>query len=312
MKILVPTVIPIDFDPPAGVERVDYDVNLPIPTAHRDAEAIVVWLNPEDRMFALPDELPNVRWVQGLMAGTDVVQAAGFGPDVVIAAGTGLHDLPVAEHTLALALAAARRLDEAVIAQTQRRWLGLHGGNQTINRHGLTTLNGARVTIWGFGGIGTTLAGYLQALGAQVTGVARTAGTRAGFPVIEPGQLPQQLPHTDLLINILPGMAATAEVVDAAVFTALPAHAWFINVGRGATVDDEALLAALRTGAIAGAALDVFHIEPLPADSELWHAPNLILTAHAAGGRPQQPGVRITENLQRYLAGDPLVGAQPR
>ena len=123
MKILVPTVIPIDLEPVDGATRVDYDVDAPIPPEHRDAEAIVVWLNPQARLDALPDELPQLRWVQGLMAGTDAVHGAGFGPQVVITAGIGLHDQPVAEHTLALMLAAARRLDQTAQAQADGRWL---------------------------------------------------------------------------------------------------------------------------------------------------------------------------------------------
>lgn len=308
LKILVPTVIPIDFEAPDGVTRVDYDVAVPIPVEHRDAEAVVVWLNPAERLAALPAELPRVRWVQGLMAGTDAVEAAGFGPDVVITAGLGLHDLPVAEHTLALVLAAARRLDEAVLAQQESRWLRSHGGNQTRDRQGFTTLSGARVLVWGFGGIGRTLAGYLAMLGAEVTGVARSAGERDGYRVVTPDDLPRELPRTDVLIDILPGTADTDGVVGAEVFAALPRHAWFVNVGRGATVDEAALVDALRAGEIAGAALDVFRTEPLPADSPLWHTPSTIITAHAAGGRPQQPGARIAENLRRFLAGEPLIG----
>ena len=308
MKILVPTVIPIDFEAPDGVTRVDYDVTIPIPAEHRDAEAVVLWLNPGERMKALPGELPNVRWIQGLMAGTDSVHAAFAGTDVVIAAGTGLHDQPVAEHTLALMLAAARRLDEAFAAQTQGRWLDEHGGNQIRDRHGLTTLEGARVLIWGFGGIGAKLAGYLTALGAEVTGVARSAGERHGYPVITPEDLHDELPRTDVLVDILPGTAETDRAIGAEVFAALPEHAWFVNVGRGVTVDEDALDAALRSGAIAGAALDVFRTEPLPPSSPLWNAPNVIITAHAAGGRPQRPGVLIAENLRRYRAGEPLLG----
>lgn len=308
MKILVPTVIPIDFVVPDGVTRVDYDVTAPIPDEHRDAEAVVVWLNPGERLAALPSELPQVRWVQGLMAGTDSVHTAFAGTDVAIAAGTGLHDRPVAEHSLALILAAARRLDEAFSAQTESRWLHGHGGNQIRNRHGFTTLAGARVLIWGFGGIGVTLAGYLSMLGAEVTGVARSAGERRGYRVITPADLATELASTDVLVDILPGTSETDKVVGAEVFAALPSHAWFVNVGRGVTVDEEALDAALRSGSIAGAALDVFRTEPLPATSPLWQAPNTIITAHAAGGRPQQPGELIAENLRRYRAGEPLVG----
>nr|WP_227992958.1 NAD(P)-dependent oxidoreductase [Pseudactinotalea sp. HY160] len=242
------------------------------------------------------------------MAGTDSLHAAGFAPGVPILGGVGLHDVPVAEHTLALLLAAARRLDQTTLAQQRSEWFRPLSGNQTVKRTGFTQISGARVTIWGFGGIAAVLAGYLSAMGAQVTGVARSAGDRHGHPVVTPDDLPRILPATDALVSILPGTAATDSIISREVFGALPAHAWFVNVGRGSVVDDDALLEALRAGTIAGAALDVFRTEPLPADSPLWAAPNLILTPHSAGGRPQHPGRLIEENLRRHLAGEELLG----
>src|SRR5699024_7377827 len=215
---------------------------------------LVSWLNPPDRLATLPAELPDLAYVQGLMAGTDTLHAAGF--TVPICGGVGLHDGPVAEHTLALLLAAARRLDQTTLAQQRHEWYRPMSGNQTVKRSGFTQIDGARVTIWGFGGIAARLAGYLVAMGAEVTGVARTAGERHGHPVIAAADLPQVLPRTDVPVSILPGTAETASIVDAEILAALPAHAWFVNVGRGSVVDDRALLAALTGGTIAGAALD--------------------------------------------------------
>lgn len=308
MKILVPTVIPIEFTPPHGVEDIRYDVREPIPPEHRDAEAIVLWLNPPQRLEALPQELPNLALIQGLMAGTDQVHAAGFGPNVTVCAGIGLHDGPVAEHTLALMLAAARRLDLTTRAQDENRWARELTGNQIVKRTGFTTLNQARVLVWGFGSIGQHLAPMLSALGAQVTGVARSGGQRAGFPVITPDDLPQHLPTTDVLVSILPASPSTTGIVNHHIFNLLPSHAWFINVGRGAVVNDTDLIVALKNGTIGGAGLDVFSEEPLPPTSPLWDAPNMIITPHTAGGRPQNPGKRIEENLRRYRAGEPLIG----
>lgn len=308
VKILVPTVIPIEFTPPGGVEDVRYDVRAPIPAQHRDAEAIVLWLNPADQLAALPAQLPQLKWIQGLMAGPDAVHAAGFARDVQVCAGVGLHDGPVAEHTIALLLAAARRLDQTTRAQDESRWARELSGNQLVKRTGFTTLTGARVLVWGFGSIGQHLAPLLRALGAHVTGVASSAGTRAGFPVVTPADLPEYLPNTDALVSILPGTPATAGIVGADVFAALPAHAWFVNVGRGSVVNDDELISALTSGAIAGAALDVFVEEPLPSSSPLWQAPNMIITPHTAGGRPEGSGQRIEDNLRRYLAGEELIG----
>lgn len=309
MKLLIPDSISLDLDLPEQVNAVTYAVAEPIPHTHRDAEAIVLWANPTARLLALPQELPQLRWVQGLMAGMDAALAVGFDSRVVMTSGAGLHDGPVAEHTLALVLAAARRLDLAAKAQAESRWDETRlGGNQALRTGSFSTLHQSRVLIWGFGSIAQHLAPWLAAMGAEVTGVASTAGERAGFPVITAADLPTELPRTDVLINILPATPATQGIVDAGVLAALPDHAWFINVGRGATVDEHALLQALQQGRIAGAGLDVFRTEPLPADDPLWTAPNLILTPHSAGGRPRNAEPLIARNVRAYLAGAELTG----
>ena len=124
--------------------------------------------------------------------------------------------------------------------------------------------------------------------------------------MVATGDLADLLPGTDLLINILPATPDTHKIVDASVLALLPAHAWLVNVGRGATVDEDALLAAVRSGRLAGAALDVFDTEPLPPHSGLWDEPNVIITPHAAGGRPLGAAERVRENLDALLAGRPL------
>lgn len=312
MKLLLPTNIPIDLDLPerarTQVELIPYDVREPIPAEHRDAELLVAWLNPPDRIDAWREELPHLRWIQSMWAGPDALLKASLGDQIIITGGSGLHDGPVAEHALALILAAARRLDIAVEAKREARWATELTGNQLLKRTGFTAIEGSTFAIWGFGGIGQHLARHLRALGGQVLGVATTAGERNGFEVVTADDLAERLPQVDVLVNILPSKENTAGVVDARIFDALPTHAWFINVGRGSTVDEGALLQALIGGSIAGAALDVFTTEPLPAESALWSAPNLLITPHSAGGRPQRPGELIAKNLQRLLDGEELIG----
>jgi phosphoglycerate dehydrogenase-like enzyme len=304
MKVLLPDSLPLDLDLP---EAVVYAVAEPIPSEHTDASALVVWGNPAAQMHDAAQRLTRLRWVQTLAAGPDAVLAAGFGPHVVITSGAGLHDRTVAEHTLALVLAAARRLNLLVRAQVGHRWAAELGGLQPVREDtNFRTLRDAHVVIWGFGGIAATLSPHLTALGARVTGIAQSAGTRHGVPVVTAADLPALLPTTDVLINILPATPETARIVDAGVLARLPAHAWLINVGRGATVDEAALLAALRAGRLAGAALDVFETEPLPPTSGLWDEPNVLITPHAAGGRPLGAADRIRENLDALLAGRPL------
>jgi len=313
VKLLIPDTISLELDVPGEVEVITYAVAEPIPQQHRDAEAIVLWMNPADRMRALPAELPQLRWVQGLLAGMDPVVNIGFDEQIIMTSGTGLHNGPVAEHTLALVLAAARRLDLAFTAQAQSRWDATRlGGNQALRTDHFSTLHGSRVVIWGFGSIAQHLAPWLTALGATVTGVASTAGERAGYPVITDADLADELPLTDVLINILPATPETEKIVDDAVLEALPAHAWFVNVGRGATVDEAALLRALQEGQIGGAALDVFAEEPLPPEDPLWSAPNTIITPHSAGGRPRDAEALIERNVRAYLAGQELTGLVQR
>jgi len=313
MKLLLPDSLPLDPALPDGVDAVVYDAAAPVPDEHLDAEALVVWGSSGDDLAAVAGRMPRLRWVQTLAAGPDVVLAAGFPDDVVITAGIGLHDRPVTEHALALVLALVRRLPAAGRAQAEHRWARELGGVQPLHPPGrVTTLLGARVLIWGFGNIGQTLAPFLQQLGAQVRGVARRAGERSGFPVVAEEQLAAELAETDVLVMILPATAATTNALDVRRLAALPPHAQVVNVGRGSTVDEEALVEALTGGRLAGAALDVTAVEPLPADSPLWDAPNLLLTPHAAGGRPVGADDLIAHNLAALLDGGELTNVVPR
>jgi len=307
MKLLLPDSLPLAPKVPEGVEAIPYDTSAPLPDEYLDAEALVVWGSDTADLRAVAGRMPRLRWVQTLAAGPDSVLAAGFPDDVVITSGSGLHDRPVTEHALALILALVRRLPAAGRAQAEHRWADELGGLQPLHPEGeVTTLLGARVLIWGFGAIGQTVAPLLAQLGAHVRGAARSAGERSGFAVVAEDDLNQELGQTDVLVMILPSTPATTGALDADRLAALPAHAYVVNVGRGSTVDEPALVAALSEGRIAGAALDVTSTEPLPADSPLWDAPNLVLTPHAAGGRPVGADELISDNLAALLAGRDL------
>jgi phosphoglycerate dehydrogenase-like enzyme len=311
--LLLPTTLTDEPTVPSAVRVVRYDVGEPVPDDAVDAEALVLWGNGQEQLADAARRLPRLRWVQTLAAGPDAALAAGFADDVVITSGRGLHDGPVAEHTLALILAAARRVPDLVRAQDQHRWAGELGGMQDPRPgQAFRTLDGARVLVWGFGSIAARLAPLLAALGAQVIGVATTAGDRHGFPVVSAFDLPDQLPLADVLVSLLPATPQTRHAVDAAVLSLLPKHAWVVNVGRGATLDEAALLEALRQGRLAGAALDVFETEPLPPDSPLWDEPRVLISPHAAGGRPLGAGDLITANLAAFLTGGELRNVVPR
>ncbi|WP_129339337.1 NAD(P)-dependent oxidoreductase [Cellulomonas endophytica] len=307
MKILLPTTLDLDPRLPEGVTAVRYDPAERLRPEDRDAEALVVWGHRGEALAEAARDLGGLRWVQGLAAGDDALLAAGFAPDVVLTTGVGLHTRPVSEHALALVLALVRRLPAAGRAQAEHRWSRELGGPQPLHPDGpVTTLLDARVLVWGFGEIGQALAGYLSALGARVRGVARSAGERAGFDVVDDGALDDELADTDVLVMVLPQAPATERALDAGRIAALPDHAYVVNVGRGSTGDEEALLAALREGRLAGAALDVTATEPLPAGSPLWDEPRVLLTPHAAGGRPVGSDALVAENAAALVAGLPL------
>jgi phosphoglycerate dehydrogenase-like enzyme len=302
--IAVPTTLHEHLSLPPGVREIRYAPDEPVPDC--DAEILVVWGSGRRVLRDAAARLPNLRWVAGLAAGVDTILEAGFPEQVTITSGRGLHDGPVAEHTLALLLACARRIPDLVRAQDQHRWADELGGIQTIRPDEFRSLTGAHVVIWGFGSIAARLAPLLEALGARVTGVATTPGLRGGFHVVTPDELPGVLPATDVLVSLLPSSESTRNAIDADVLAWLPPHAWVVNVGRGSTLDQAALLDAVRSGRLAGAALDVFEREPLPADSPIWDEPRILVSPHSAGGRPIGAGALIEENLAAYLAGRPL------
>ncbi|MCB7137956.1 phosphoglycerate dehydrogenase [Cellulosimicrobium marinum] len=313
MKILVPDTIALDLHPGPGDEVVVYDAAAPLPEEDRDAEVLVAWANSAQNLSDAAQHLPGLRWVQTLAAGPDAVLAAGFAPDVVVTSGRSLHDGPVAEHALALVLAGVRRLDVLGAAQRDHRWdvevVHAQSDPATAGRY---TLDGAHVVVWGFGSIAARLAPLLGALGARVTGVACTPGERHGYPVVTDDDLATVLPTADVLVSLLPALPATRHALDAHRIDLLPDHALFVNVGRGSTVDEDALVAALHAGRLGAAALDVTATEPLPASSPLWDAPRLVLTPHVAGTRPQRAAELVEANLAAFRAGESLRNVVPR
>ncbi|MBO9625208.1 MAG: phosphoglycerate dehydrogenase [Microbacterium sp.] len=306
MKILIPNTIELRLSTDAEV--VIYDVHAEIPSEHRDAEVLVSWHNSPRYLQDAARTLPRLRLVQALASGADVVLAAGFGDDVRICSGRSLHDGPVAEHALTLVLGAVRRLDRLHEAQRSHRWdEDFISAQAAPATHDLYTLAGSTVTIWGFGSIASRLAPMLRMLGADVRGIARTAGIRSGFEVHADTDASAVLADTDVLISVLPATDETADLFDAAVFGALPQGAVFVNVGRGATVDEDALRDALESGQLRAAAVDVTKTEPLPPESPLWDAPNLVITPHVAGNRPVGAGALIDENVARLRDGRELI-----
>lgn len=305
MKILFPEST-LETPTIDGVEVVRFDPKAPIPKEHTDADGLVVWEMGPKTSARVVAQLPDLAFTQLLTAGVDQVPTMGFKEDVRIAGGSGLHNEPVAEHALALMLAVVRGLDDAVRAKIGKRW-AWEWDAAGQNRNGSPiSLRGANVLIWGYGNIGRELASYLVPLGANVSGVATTRRTE-DIEVYPAEDLPDLLPNTDVLVMILPAGEDTRNALNEEVLDLLPSNAYIVNVGRGATVDEEALSKALTNREIGGAALDVMQVEPLPVSSPLWDVPNLIITPHNAGGRPLGWEKLLEENIAAWQAGEPLV-----
>jgi phosphoglycerate dehydrogenase-like enzyme len=310
MKLLYPTSLKLDVQSLEGfsVALQPYDVKQPIPEEHIDAEILVTWTNTADNLKDAAARMKKLRWIQSLAAGPNDVLSAGFDTSrITVTTGSGLHDHTVAEHALGLLLNAARRFYEMRDYQLQGKWPQHLGGPQPDRpADRFTTLRDARVLIWGYGNIAKSLTPSLVGLGAKVRGVARSAGVREGIEVYGEDKLPELLAETDALVMILPGSDSTNNALNRERLAKLPKHAWVVNVGRGTSIDEDALADALDKGEIGGAALDVFQTEPLPAPSRLWKTPNTIVSPHAAGGRPQGAEKLIAENLRRFIAGQSL------
>lgn len=315
MKLLYPTSIKLKLEEKLkglDVTPIAYDPAKPFPDEHVDADFLVTWANTKDNLRDAVARMNNLRWIQSLAAGPNDVLSAGFDQSrITVTSGSGLHNLPVAEHALGLLLTACRRFHEMRDCQVQRKWAKHLCGDPTIPANMFSTLRNAEILIWGYGNIAKTLTPYLKALGANVRGIAREQGTRDGVDVFTVDQLPTLLPTIDALVMILPGSETTRHALNAERLSYMREHSWVVNVGRGTSVDEEALYEALTKGQIGGAALDVFETEPLPESSKLWSAPNLVVSPHAAGNRPLGSEDLIRENLELLIGGKALKNVMP-
>lgn len=248
------------------------------------------------------DVASDLRWIHWGGAGVDALLFPRLvDSEVAVSNARGVFDEPMAEYVLGLVLALAKAFPRTLQAQRERRW-----DYRTVER-----VQGKRALVVGAGSIGRAIARLLRAAGMQVEGVGRRARAQdTDFGRVHAvGDLNRVLGAADYVVLITPLTAQTRGLFDAARFAAMAPQARFINVGRGALVDEAALLAALRSGALAGAALDVFVTEPLPVDSPMWDAPNLIVSPHMSGDTHDYRAVvaaRFAENLRRFAAGQPL------
>jgi D-2-hydroxyacid dehydrogenase (NADP+) len=273
--------------------------------ADPDADALVV--NPGSWDDALLDGLDAGDWVQSTSVGYDAFPLEGFrerGVRYTNAAGN--YAPMVAEHVFALALDHSRRLAVLRAAQRAGEWdrsVGLELGDWL----------GKRATVVGLGRIGEAVAERALAFDMTVHGTKRDPDAYEGcLPperVHPPDALADLLPETDLLVLAVPLTDETRGLVDADALAVLLDSAFLVNVARGAVVDEAALVAALEAGDLAGAGLDTFETEPLPADSPLWDREDVLVTPHVAGrsdGFGRRFAALFCDNYDRRRAGEPL------
>lgn len=244
----------------------------------------------------------RLRWVHWAGAGVDAALFPALRDgDVILTNARGVFDRPMAEYVLGLVLCFAKGFPRTIRAQDRKRWDFRYS----------ESIRGKRALLVGVGSIGRAIGELLHAAGMEVAGAGRTG--REGdslFGEIHPlGELDALLGGADYVINVTPSTPDTRGLFSANRFGHMKAEARFINVGRGDAVDEQALVEALDGGRIAGAALDVFAEEPLPAESRLWTLDNVIVSPHMSGdvfGSERALVDQFVANLRRFVNGEPL------
>lgn len=231
--------------------------------------------------------------------------------DVILTNAREVHGIGVAEHVMALILAIAKRIPESVRFQQEHVW----GQEIFWNRRACPLdITGATIGVVGFGSIGSNVAKYAKAMGMKVIVVRERPGSvRPEFvdEELPSSKLEEMLSQADYVVLSPPLTSQTRGMIGRRQFAKMKSTTYLINVGRGPLLDETALVDALRNHRIAGAALDVFDQEPLPADSPLWDLENLLITPHTAGMAGnlwQRHYALFSENVRRFLKGEPLLG----
>lgn len=257
-----------------------------------------------DLPFDVATLAPRLTWVQGLGAGSAQLQSAGLADaGIRLTNSAGSNAVGIAEFVIGRLLAERKRFAELAKLQSAHDWNPIYG----------TQLAGSTVGLIGLGAINSAVAARLKAFDVTVMATRRRARPGDGATDVDrllpAAQLHEMLTLCDTIIAAVPESPETTGLMDSAAFAAMPVGSYFVNVGRGSLVDEGALIHALESGHLRGAAIDVAHAEPLPRDDPLWRAPNLALSFHCASS----PSAMfdnlyrlLADNLRRWLNGEEL------
>jgi glyoxylate/hydroxypyruvate reductase A len=252
----------------------------------------------------LPQLAPKLKWIQATSSGIGpFVRQTGLDTSgIIITNAAGIHAVPLAEHALLAMIYFTKDVTRLQREQGKRRW----------ERYCGKELRGMTVGVVGLGAVGSEVARLARAVGLKVLGVKRDISVTnpSVDELFSQADLDTVLPRCDFLVLILPHTKQTENMLDARRLALLPKGAILINIARGAVVDEDALIEALQSGHLGGAALDVARVEPMPKESPLWLMENVLISPHSASTVDRE-NERLTDlfidNLHRYMAGRPLV-----
>lgn len=271
--------------------------------AHLDDIEIIVGNIP----VALVKNMPKLRWLQQWGAGADWLQKhpEAKEKDFILTNASGVHPVQITEHVFAFLLSFARQLPQSYEAQKQNTW-------QKFSHADVFELEGQTMLIVGVGAIGERIAKVATAFGMKVVGVKRhlSQAIEGVNTLISPDDLDEALPAADVVVLTVPLTPETSNLMGKKELELMKEDACLINIGRGGTIDESALLEVLKQGKLRGVGLDVFEQEPLAPESGLWNADRVLITPHYSGLSPrydERAFAIFFENLKRYKAGEPLI-----
>ena len=263
-----------------------------------ESSAVDVVLGEPSQIRGLLASLPSLRWVQSTWAGVEPLLDRSLRRDYTLTNARGVFGGLMSEYVFGYLIAHERLIFDKRAAQQAGRWDPTPPG----------TLRGRQIGLLGVGTIGAALARTAKHFGMRVKGYTRASEDCADVDHYFHGDdLARFAADLDYLVSVMPNTSATRHLVDAALLAALPPRAVLVNPGRGTVVDEAALADALQSGRLAGAVLDVFQQEPLPADHVFWRTPNVIITSHTAAlSIPADIAPVFIDNYKRWSAGDAL------